>query len=423
MNYEFESTQYEGELAPILAKALQGYPKVMRLTNVNGSGRYYFTYNNGIKVYNSGTTALKHIDLGGSRYLEEWRRKLINAGKDPEVVLAQRADYGTILHVIYANVLMGEKIPLSPVPLKKYLIEVYKEVISQEGSESFINKHLEEYTKDLLSFMKWRRDYKVKALAIELMLKSDTLRLATAIDLICEITFTEKVKDFWGEVYKADSKSTGAKKGDPKATLKEVQTTKIVVVDFKSGKKGFYDKHIMQLNTNKLIIEENIPDLKIDGCYNFAPIDWKSKPSYRFTNQDAETNDTDSIQRSTIKKLLPSVLEGGKILFEENVLSKRFRVYGGDTDSNLDETYRYISIEQYAQMKLEEKYPNISDFERVLQTEGIEDTKTLKLYLQNSPDVHIEWLAEALQEDLNHTDAQKAKFGTTTNYIIKNTKF
>lgn len=423
-NFTFEDKQYEGVLDPRIAEAMQGYPKIMRLTGVNGQGRYYLTYQDGIKVYNSGTTAIQHIKLDkGVPVLEKWRRKLVMEGKDPAVVLQTRADYGTIMHVIFINILLGEKVSLSPVPLKAYIAEIYKEVIHQNVNESFIDNHIEEYTKDILSLLKWKRDYKVKVLAAELMLKSDTLKIGTAVDLICEITHTQKIKDFWGEIYKADSTATGAKKGDPKATYKNVETTEEVIVDFKSGKKGFYDKHIMQLLTNKIIVQENLPNLNIKGCYNFAPSNWKSKPSYRFTNQDNDTNDSEALSREMIEELLPSILEGGKILFERNILSKKFRVFGGDTESALEDTYKYVTIQEYALSQLKEKYPDYNDFERVLIAEEITTKEQLKVYLHKSPDVHIEWLCKTLEETLNDVNAKNNTDKKRRDYILKNTKF
>lgn len=310
-----ETEQYYGELSDLVADKMKSHLPIYRLT---GQGRFYFTRTSFLEdciVYNSGTTLINNYkDEMGELAIHRWKVNLINSGKDPKVELALRQDYGTILHIVYGNILNGDLIDYEN--LKTYVTDL-SEVsgFTKERLAEVLFLTGEELEKDIASFVTWVNDYNIKPIGIEMMLKSDKWKVATALDLVCYATVDET--GYWGELYKS-----GKNKGQPKASKKKVE--KLIVVDFKSGKKGFYAKNVLQLLLSKDIFEECFPALSIDGIFNFAPNDWKSSPSYKFYDQERETKQIDYL-----KKIRDNVFTRGMVEFEEVLCKKRQRMFTG----------------------------------------------------------------------------------------------
>ena len=322
MSYqEFNTEQWVGHLHPSLAEKLKTKEPIFRLTG--RSHRFYFTKANKdvpVTIYNSGTTLIgNYRDMEGEKALENYRIGLINSGKDPEVVLKTRQDYGTLMHIIFGRILMGETTTFET--LETFVIQASTEArLDKAYTTQLVKSHLTEFKKDVAAFLAWIRDYKIEPLGIEVVMKSDKHKVATPLDLICYATV--KVKGFWGEVYKS-----GTKKGQPKETYKEDKL--LIIVDFKSGKKGFWDKNVLQLLLSKEIFEENFPDMEIQGVYNFAPNNWKKDPSYKFYNQERENKNI-----GYLKKIKDNIFERGRIEFEEKLSQKTEKMFSGTIDFN-----------------------------------------------------------------------------------------
>lgn len=328
-------------------------PIIYRLTSQKGGGRVYFTQEKKggeIKIYNSGTTLIDvYKDANGEQALHKWKVGLINEGRNPNEVVKERQDYGTILHLIYGNLLQGVTIDISKI--KDFIVDLYKDLNMRKSYlETIANNNEEEFQKDILAFLAWIKEYNIKPLAIELMLKSEKWKTATALDLVCEATIP--TKGFWGETYKS-----GSKKGESKETKKDI--TSIILVDFKSGKKGFYDKNILQLLLSKEIFKENYPDIELGGLYNFAPSDWKTAPSFRFTNQEQGEDAVGAKHRGYLNKISTKIFELGLIKFEESTLNRTVRHYRGvvdlGSDYDISEFYEYLKYKDLAKNYLEKE--------------------------------------------------------------------
>ena len=315
MDWKFEKEQFTFVNEDLL-KEVKKLKPIYRLTNP--SRRIYFTYVNNLPfVLNNGTGIIDNYrDKAGEIALEKWRRGLINDGKNPNEELRKRQDYGTVMHMIYGEILKNE-VTLHYDLLGELMNNCAVEIgYSEEQAWYFVEENINEMRKDVASFVQWIIDYKVKPIGIEVMMCSMEQRVATAIDLIAQITFEEK--GFWGETYK-----TGDKKGEPKETKQEV--TKTVIVDFKSGKgAGFYPKNVLQLLLNRIIFEENIKTINLDGVFNFAPNDWVSSPTYKFFDQEREVG---VINKLT--KLLPNILERGRVEFDDYLNSYKELEFSG----------------------------------------------------------------------------------------------
>ena len=240
-----------------------------------GGGRYYFRIleSGEPKFYISATTLIKRT-TPTNEFLIKW---IADMGWDKSrEYTRQRAVYGTALHS-YAAWLMIDR---------TFDFEFMENDLIGRIKESNIppvltREWLREMKRDILAFAQFLTDVDFKILAIEIALSSEK-GFAGMLDIVGELDVV--VKDFHGETYKS-----GKQKGEPKRTNKTIR--KRGIVDIKSGRKGFYDEHKIQLEAYKRLWDENFPDYKVDGVFNWSPKEWKKTPSYNFTEQTDKIND------------------------------------------------------------------------------------------------------------------------------------
>lgn len=383
-NPVFETEQYYGELSDVLKKAIKNKPTIFRLTGTKS--RIYFTKedNHPPIIYNSGTTLIDNYrDKDGERAISDWKIKLVNQGKNPNEVLKTRQDYGTLLHVLYGKILLGETTTFQD--LKDFIISFADEVkMKKDYVKRLVSSHIDEFQKDMASFMTWLAEYQVEPLGIEVMLKSDELRVATALDLICYVTVEEK--GFWGEVYKS-----GAKKGEPKETKQPVR--KLAIVDFKSGKKGFYKKNVLQLLLSKRIFQENFPDLEVEAIFNLAPNDWRTNPTFKFYDQER-----DNLQINHLKRIEDNVYERGMIEFQDNILTKTKMKLSGEININnlqTEELISFKSMEEIASQYYEE-FKNQDVFKMLVDEQSLESAEEVAIYLGKKDGVYLKELSKGV---------------------------
>lgn len=227
--------------------------KIYRLDYRND--RYYYILENGDVEFYISITNLIQKQLPTSPHLIKWiaERGIENADSYKD----ERAEYGTFLHIQCAELLIAGKynLDLLGYSWEKYLVE--KNLPLQ-----WIKKYSNELSKDVLSFAQFCKDYDVKPMAVEIALVSKH-GFACTTDIICEMNdklYTEKTKQ-------SDRKRITS------------------VVDIKSGKKGFYEAHVIQLHACKIAVEENFKKIKIDRVFNWSPSDWKDEPTYKLKDQ------------------------------------------------------------------------------------------------------------------------------------------
>lgn len=265
-----------------------------------GGNRFYYRVEKDgeITLYSSGTTLIKDGYAESEAALEEWRNKLKAEGKDPRYELNYAAMRGTLMHILAGDFIQQKELKLGN--FHEYFTQFHPEITEEYLYNDVISKDTLWLQKALLAFAQFVKDYNVKPLAIELILTSEKYMVASPVDLICSMTIKEK--GFFGEVYKTDSKATGAKKGDPKESYGEREI--IAIIDMKSSKNGFYDKHALQLKLYKHMVSENYPDIKIEGLYNWSPKDWTgTEPTYNLKEQS----------EGRLEELAEVVFEQGRI--------------------------------------------------------------------------------------------------------------
>lgn len=267
---------YEEAKAVYFDEALIESTQRLKRVKVGGSERYYYIENeDGTKTFFIGVTSASKIAIPTSVGLIDW---MIQQGTRAQADAAamKAALYGTCMHRILLELyLIGENLKMEDVD-NMVRGAAYDAAIKQEDYDTWVR----EIRRDLLAFAQFVEDYKVRPIAVEYPIANAEMGLGGTIDLPCYITIKEK--GFFGEVYK-----TGDRKGEPKETTQEREV--IAIIDLKSGKKGFYEEHEFQLHAYRRMWNSNHPNLPIEKVYDWSPKEWKTTPSYNFTDQ------TDSI--------------------------------------------------------------------------------------------------------------------------------
>ena len=296
-------------------------------------GRYYYTFIDDKPVfYPSVTTILRNI-MPENRILTEWKLSL---GKEAsEAYTIERASYGTFIHGQLAELLIARCYDLDSVRAR---LTDYVE--REKLPFGFIDAHEEEAKADIKAFSKWMIDYDVRPYAVEVSLYSSTLGIAGSLDCPCNL-----------RLYSKDDKKHA-----------NDDTRLDAIVDFKSGKKGFYDEYALQLELYRQMWNENFPDMQIERIFNIAPKDWlrtvKKIPSYTFEEQT---------QNPVIAKL-PYLLEIYKLSVEE---IKNITVISGmiNLDEGENDNVRIYTLEELVMSHNQEQ----AEKESIEEVKGLEE--------------------------------------------------
>ena len=253
---------------------LQEQPEPVYRLDSSGH-RYYYTFdeNGEPRFYVSVTTLIKQT-LPTSLQLIKW---IADMGyEESQRYAAERAAYGTFLHAQIAELLITRSYNLNGL---KERLKMYIE--SEQLPGDFIN-YADDFKKDLLAFAQFMKDTDLQPLAIELVLTNPQDGYAGAIDLCANITIEEK--GFFGETYK-----TGANAGKPKETKRQRRVRGII--DFKSGRKGFFPEHEVQLLAYKTMWNMHFEKYPVEKVFNWSPKSWTgTTPTYNFKDQTDSKN-------------------------------------------------------------------------------------------------------------------------------------
>lgn len=234
-----------------------------RVYQLNSDGhRYYYRFNAAgePEFYPSVTTLLKQV-MPTPPQLLDWMIANGKEGSTEKRDLA--AAYGTFMHIQFESLLINRRYDFDAVPA------VLKNYIERENlPDKVFGDWVIKIRKDVLAFAQFVRDYNIKPLAIEIGLVHPDYHYAGCIDMPCIMT-------------------------DPKSGQ-----TFSAIVDFKSGRKAFYEEHELQLHLYKAMWETNFPERPIERLFNFSPKDWRTKPTYNLKDQ------TDSVNASKLPYLL-----------------------------------------------------------------------------------------------------------------------
>lgn len=243
-----------------------------KIWQLNSKGhRYYYRYDeNGNPEFFPSVTTILSQTLPKSPFLIKW---IADKGiEEAERYKGERAAYGTFMHAAFEELLINRAYDLDALKgkLKDY-------IDYQRLPDDFIY-YADDLKKDVLAFAQFVLDYDVRPLAVEIALVHPYYKYAGMID--CPCTMLER---------------PGAKNRIN------------AIVDFKSGRKGFYEDAEIQLHLYKEMWNVNFEQFPINRVFNFSPKDWRKKPSYNLKDQ------TDSPNAKKIPALLElSAIEDAK---------------------------------------------------------------------------------------------------------------
>ena len=226
-----------------------------RVFQLNSDGhRYYYRFNEAgePEFFPSVTTLLKQV-MPTPPALLDW---MIANGKDGATEKRDlAAAYGTFMHIQFETLVINRRYDFDSVPA---VLLGYME--RENLPEKVFAEWLPKIRKDVLAFAQFVRDYNVKPLAIEIGLVHPEYHYAGCIDLPCIMTDTKSGKQF------------------------------TAIVDFKSGRKGFYEEHELQLHLYREMWNVNYPETPVARVFNFSPKDWRTKPTYNLKDQTDSAN-------------------------------------------------------------------------------------------------------------------------------------
>lgn len=234
-----------------------------RLFQLNSDGhRYYYRFNDAgePEFYPSVTTLLKQV-MPTPPALLDW---MIANGKDGSTEKRDlAAAYGTFMHGEFEKLIINRRYDFDSVPAA---LLAYME--RENLPEKVFAEWLPKVRKDVLAFAQFIKDWNVKPLAVEIGLYHPKYHYAGCLDLPCIMTDPKTVKSF------------------------------TALVDFKSGRKGFYEEHELQLHLYKDAWNCWYESMPITRVFNFSPKDWRKAPSYNLKDQ------TDSVNAKKLPYLL-----------------------------------------------------------------------------------------------------------------------
>lgn len=233
-----------------------------RVFQLNSDGyRYYYRFkaDGTPEFYPSVTTLLKQV-MPTPPALLDWMVANGKEGSTEKRDLA--AAYGTFMHGEFEKLIINRRYDFDNVPAT---LLAYME--REHVPESLFSQWLVKVRKDVLAFAQFIKDYNVKPLAVEIGLVHPKFRYAGCLDLPCVMTEPKTAKTF------------------------------TAIVDFKSGRKGFYEEHELQLHLYREMWNVNF-DKPIERVFNFSPKDWRNKPTYNLKDQ------TDSVNAKKLPYLL-----------------------------------------------------------------------------------------------------------------------
>lgn len=234
-----------------------------RVFQLNSEGhRYYYRFNEAgePEFFPSVTTLLKQV-MPTPPALLDWMIANGKEGSTEKRDLA--AAYGTFMHIQFETLVINRRYDFDSVPA---VLLGYME--RENLPEKVFSEWLPKVRKDVLAFAQFVRDYNVKPLAIEIGLVHPNYNYAGCIDLPCVMTDPKTGKQF------------------------------TAIVDFKSGRKGFYEEHELQLHLYREMWNVNYPETPVARVFNFSPKDWRTKPTYNLKDQ------TDSVNARKLPYLL-----------------------------------------------------------------------------------------------------------------------
>lgn len=259
------------------------------LWRVDRYGQRYYT--DGSIIYPSVTTLIKKV-VPASPHLIDWQ---VEKGKEEaQRISSEKADYGTVFHVLAQRLLLGESIAMDTDTLAGIALASQLGTTRTRDIEEVERlRWAESLQLDLMALAQWVHDYDVQPLAfhvdgeevpcIEMAVaySDGDVQYAGTIDLVCTMN---------------------AKKYTDKTPI-EKRNRVNAIVDFKTGsiwetydlQLEMYKKALAQMLHNAGLIEhhDEVRDCKL---YNWQPSKWRGETAtYKLTDQTDKVSYVDKL--------------------------------------------------------------------------------------------------------------------------------
>lgn len=203
--------------------------------------------------------------------LHKWITDMRVKGVDVEAYLKERADFGTIFHLLADYLLKGTVYKKKGFKEQVAKIVVKEQLLTAYRTAEILDKYDKHLYNALIGFSNWCIEVDLKPIATELVVHGRNYAVASPIDILAEITDKGKVKASVpsGEVYKRDCKT--GKKGDPKMVERTfiIPKRKTVIVDLKTSVNS-YNSHMYQLLFCKDMLRETY-NVEVEEVINWHP--------------------------------------------------------------------------------------------------------------------------------------------------------
>lgn len=222
--------------------------EMIKLYRINVGGKRLYQDQDG-NCYLSLTSFIDAVSTGHERkFLESWKRSMRAEMADESVdaYVQKTADYGTLQHIILGDFAKKRKIDWD-----ETTDLIYSELKRFGLPDQTLSIAAKEMIKDLAGLVQFFADKKAEILAVELPVRSTTLKLATQVDFVLSIE-----NEIW-------------------------------CVNLKSGKGTSTDDNVLQLIAEAKMFNECFGSV-IGRCTkvaNLRPNDWRKEPAYTFKDQ------------------------------------------------------------------------------------------------------------------------------------------
>lgn len=296
-----------------------------RVFRVEIGGLRHYRRANG-RVYKSLTTFLGQI-MPERRFLTNWRVRMAAEFSSAEAVddyVEKTADYGSALHVAAADFAREGGVVWSDFEHRAF------SMLSDAGlSADVLGYALPEFMRDFASLLQFFYDYNVEILAVEVPVwcKEGS---ATLIDFVVEM----------------DAKLYDKTPEDKRKRHK-------AIINIKSGKKGFFEEHALQLVGERLMFNQVFSKAlgyEITEVYNLAPSNWRERPTYKIKQQTRE------IEKANLDEQFRLFLRLGKLRGVLTTPERTFTIFTGQTKvgENPQDALQVLTYDQFSKLKIKE---------------------------------------------------------------------
>lgn len=278
------------------------------------------------RIYKSLTTFLSSV-MPENKFLTTWKMNVaaeLGGKKQVDEFVGKTADYGTALHIACADFCRNNGVTWA-----EFETQALQMLMDCGLSVESIEYAMPEFIRDFAAIVQFFHDYRVRVIAVEIPVWIDE-GVATLIDLVVEMD---------------------AKNYDKTPDEKRVRHR--AIINLKSGKKGFFETHLMQLVGERMMfnaVYAGVLGYEIEQVYNLSPTDWRTKPAYNLKNQTPEIENKNMVDQFRL------FLELGKARGVLRVPVKTFQVFTGRTEYGDDpcKNMTTMTYDDFSRLKISE---------------------------------------------------------------------